>query len=258
LLTPTAGRASVLGFDVMRDTAQVRRHVGFVLGGDRGLYGRLTGKENLLYFAALNHMAPRPAAVRADDLLRTVGLYDRRETLVEQYSRGMKQRLHIARGLLTDPDVVFMDEPTIGLDPQVAQEVRAVIPQLASRGKTVLLTTHYMFEADVLCDRLAFIDHGEIVAEGSPSEIKRRVSRLSVIELQLRSLPDGFVDRLKCLDGVNAVNATPDGMLQRVIVQARPEPHLRERVVSLIAAEALESVLQREPTLEEAYLSILG
>ncbi len=174
LLTPTAGRASVLGFDVMKQTAQVRENIGFVLGGDRGLYGRLTGKQNLEYFAALNHVEPRLASRRSDELLDEVGLADRRDALVEQYSRGMKQRLHIARGLLTDPEVLFMDEPTIGLDPQVAREVRSLIPRLAARGKTVLLTTHYMFEADVLCERLALIDHGEIVASGSPSEIKQR------------------------------------------------------------------------------------
>ena len=192
------------------------------------------------------------------ELLQTVGLFERRDSLVETYSRGMKQRLHIARGLLTDPDVVFMDEPTIGLDPQVAQEVRAIIPQLAARGKTVLLTTHYMFEADVLCDHLALIDHGEIVAEGSPSEIKRRVSQLSVIELQMRELPGDLVERLRTLPGVSNAQATQDGMLQRVIIQAKPDPQLRERVVSLINDDLLESVLEREPTLEEAYLSILG
>jgi ABC-2 type transport system ATP-binding protein len=258
LLTPTGGRAFVLGFDVMKQTLQVRRTIGFVLGGDRGLYGRLTGKENLEYFAALNHVEPRLASRRADELLEKVGLFERRDTLVEQYSRGMKQRLHIARGLLTDPEVVFMDEPTIGLDPQVAQQVRSIIPQLAAQGKTVLLTTHYMFEADVLCERLALIDHGEIVASGSPSEIKRRVSQIRVIELQLHETPLGLVDSIIALPGVVGANASPDGLLTRLTVQVRPDADVRDAVVGLIAEEQLESVLEREPTLEEAYLSILG
>ena len=258
LLTPTGGRACVMGYDVMKDTSQVRRRIGFVLGGDRGLYGRLTGKENLEYFAALNHVEPRLASRRADELLQVVGLFERRDTLVEQYSRGMKQRLHIARGLLTDPEVVFMDEPTIGLDPQVAQEVRSIIPQLASEGKTVLLTTHYMFEADVLCERLALIDHGEIVASGSPSEIKRRVSQIRVVELQLREVPDGLVDSIRTLPGVVGANASADGMLTRLTVQVRPDADARPAILRLIAEEQLESVLEREPTLEEAYLSILG
>jgi ABC-2 type transport system ATP-binding protein len=258
LLTPTRGTASVLGFDVMRDTAQVRRNIGFVLGGDRGLYGRITGKENLEYFGALNHMEPRAASRRADELLETVGLFERRNDKVEQYSRGMKQRLHIARGLLTDPEVVFMDEPTIGLDPQVAQEVRSIIPELAGRGKTVLLTTHYMFEADVLCDHIALIDHGEIVAEGSPSEMKRRISRLSVVEMQLRLLPPALLDQLREIDSVSSVHATQDGMLYRIIVQAAPDSNTRERAVALVEEDIVESVLEREPTLEEAYLRILG
>jgi ABC-2 type transport system ATP-binding protein len=257
LLTPTRGAASVLGHDVMRETAQARRQIGLVLGGDRGLYGRLTGDENLAYFAALNHMPARLARGRADELLESVRLFERRHDRVETYSRGMKQRLHIARGLLTDPKVVFMDEPTIGLDPQVAQEVRAIIPELQARGKTVLLTTHYLFEADVLCDRLALIDHGRIVAEGSPGEIKRRVSRINVIEMQLRVLPPGLVEQIEALKGVNSVTARQDGMLSRVVVQTEPDAGMRECIAWMLPAGAIESILEREPTLEEAYLHIL-
>ena len=258
LLTPTKGTAAVLGYDVMRDTTQVRRNIGFVLGGDRGLYGRLSGKENLEYFAALNHMEPKFATRRAEELLETVGLLERRHDKVETYSRGMKQRLHIARGLLTDPEVVFMDEPTIGLDPQVAQEVRAIIPQLRERGKTVLLTTHYMFEADVLCDQLALIDRGHIVAEGSPGEIKRRISRLSVIEMQLRSLPPALIAAIEAVKGVSNVTASQDGMLHRIVVQTEPGSGAREAITALLDDGIVESVLEREPTLEEAYLRILA
>jgi ABC-2 type transport system ATP-binding protein len=258
LLTPTKGTAAVLGYDVMKDTAQVRRNIGFVLGGDRGLYGRLSGKENLEYFAALNHLEPRFATKRAEELLETVGLLERRHDKVETYSRGMKQRLHIARGLLTDPEVLFMDEPTIGLDPQVAQEVRAIIPQLRDRGKTVLLTTHYMFEADVLCDQLALIDKGRIVAEGSPSEMKRRISRLNVIEIQLRSLPPTLVAGIEAVKGVNSVATSQDGMLHRLIVQTEPDAGARESIAALVDGDIVESVLEREPTLEEAYLRILA
>jgi ABC-2 type transport system ATP-binding protein len=258
LLTPTSGHASVLGHDVMTSTSEVRRLIGFILGGDRGLYGRLTGNENLLYFAALNHMDPRHAARRGDELLREVGLFERRDALVEEYSRGMKQRLHIARGLLTDPEVIFMDEPTVGLDPQVAQEVRSIVPKLAAEGKTVLLTTHYMFEADVLCDRIALIDRGEIVAEGSPSEIKGRVSQVNVIELQLREAPQALLESLRGLPGVASLHSTPDGVLQRVILQVWRDVDLRETVLDAVGEATVESVVEREPTLEEAYLSILG
>jgi ABC-2 type transport system ATP-binding protein len=155
LLTPTSGTARVLGHDVEHDARQVRRRIGLVLGGDRGLYWQLTGRENLRYFAALSHLPARSADERVDEVLGLVSMTDGADRLVEQYSRGMRQRIHIARGLLTDPDVIFMDEPTTGLDPESADELRRLVPVLVDRGKTILLTTHYMFEADQLCERLA-------------------------------------------------------------------------------------------------------
>ena len=125
LLIPTSGQARVLGFDVVKQSNEVRKRIGLVLGGERGLYGRLSGRDNLRYFAALNHMNSGDARRRITELLELVGLTDRPNTLVEEYSRGMKQRLHLARGLLMDPEVLFLDEPTIGLDPVGAHEIRA-------------------------------------------------------------------------------------------------------------------------------------
>ena len=196
LLTPTRGSAKVLGFDVEHEASEVRRHIGLILGGERGLYGRLTGKENLQYFAALNHLSPRDADRRSDELLEQVGLGDRGGDMVEQYSRGMKQRLHIARALLTDPTILFMDEPTIGLDPFGAQELRQLIPELVSLGKTILLTTHYMFEADQLCQTIAMINHGTLVAIGTPAEIKRGFSKVTVVEVTVKQTRAGLLDAL--------------------------------------------------------------
>jgi ABC-2 type transport system ATP-binding protein len=258
LLTPTGGSARVLGFDVDKQAKEVRKHIGFVLGGDRGLYGRLTAKENLEYFAALNHLEPRNASKRAEELLDTVGLLDRKDSPVEQFSRGMKQRLHIARGILTDPEVVFMDEPTIGLDPLVAKEIREIVPELAARGKTVLLTTHYMYEADTLCQEIALINKGRIVARGTPREIKSKVSGFSVLELLLDEAPPALLDALGALPGVLAVAALPEGILQRVTIQTKDAPGLRTCVLEMIEAERIQSLVEREPTLEEAYVSILS
>jgi ABC-2 type transport system ATP-binding protein len=145
LLTPTSGHAKVFGFDVVRDAPKVRKRIGLIFGGERGLYGRLTGIENLRYFAALSHMDANLTHRRIGEVLDIVGLSEASDRLVEQYSRGMRQRLHIARGILADPDLIFMDEPTIGIDPQGAQEIRQMVPEFARRGKTILLTTHYMF-----------------------------------------------------------------------------------------------------------------
>ena len=176
LLIPTSGQARVLGRDVVEDANWVRQRIGYVFGGDRGLYERLSAFDNLRYFAELYGVEPRRQRGRIGELLELVGLEGREKERVEGYSRGMRQRLHIARGLLHDPPVVFLDEPTIGVDPVGARELRQTIFGLKAAGKTVLLTTHYMFEADSLCDRIAVVAKGEIVAEGTPA-ISRAGSR---------------------------------------------------------------------------------
>ena len=146
--------------------------------------------DNLRYFAELYGVPPREQKPRIGELLELVGLTGREKERVEGYSRGMRQRLHIARGLLHDPEVLFLDEPTIGIDPVGARELRGTIASL-NEGKTVLLTTHYMFEADELCDRIAVIRGGEIVAEGTPAELKQRSTTASVVEVETFGIADG-------------------------------------------------------------------
>src|SRR5213596_907358 len=181
LLLPTSGEARVLGLDVVDQAREVRKRIGYVFGGDRGLYERLSAYDNLRYFAELYGVDGREQRPRIDEVLELVGLKGREQERVEGYSRGMRQRLHIARGILHDPEVVFLDEPTIGVDPVGARELRAMIAGLVDAGKTVLLTTHYMFEADSLCDRIAVIANGRIVAEGTPAELKANVSEGGVV-----------------------------------------------------------------------------
>src|SRR5437870_1300878 len=172
LLIPTTGSARVLGYDVVKDAREVRRRIGYVFGGEKGLYERLSALDNLRYFAELYGVPPREQRSRIAELLALVGLTGRENEKVEGYSRGMRQRLHIARGLLHDPSVLFLDEPTIGVDPVGARDLRATIASLVKAGKTILLTTHYMFEADALCDRIAVINKGQIIAEGTPADLK--------------------------------------------------------------------------------------
>src|SRR6058998_3842569 len=147
LLIPTAGSARVLGFDVVKNAREVRKRIGYVFGGERGVYERLSGLDNLRYFAELYGVPAREQKRRIAELLDLVGLTGREKERVEGYSRGMRQRLHVARGLLHDPPVLFLDEPTIGVDPVGARDLRDTIAALTQVGKTVLLTTHYMFEA---------------------------------------------------------------------------------------------------------------
>ena len=184
LLTPTAGQARVLGFDVVRETDQIRPHIGFVFGGERGLYWRLSGYDNLVYFANLYHIPHKAQKRRIRELLELVGLSGREDEKVQGYSRGMKQRLHIARALLHDPQVLFLDEPTMGLDPVGARELRNTIRSLQAENKTIFLTTHYMFEADAMCQRITVINHGRIVALDTPSGLKHHVQDQSVWRLR--------------------------------------------------------------------------
>src|SRR5437764_2667129 len=204
LLIPTSGSARVLGLDVVRDAHEVRRRIGYVFGGERGVYERLSGYDNLRYFAELYGVPARDQKRRIEELLDLVGLKDREHERAEGYSRGMKQRLHVARGLLHDPEVLFLDEPTIGLDPVGAREMRSTIASLTAVGKTVLLTTHYMFEADALCDRIAVISKGDIVAEGTPLELKRGVAQGSVVEIGVFGIAEGATEPVRGLDRVVA------------------------------------------------------
>ncbi len=257
LLAPTTGTARIFGHDVVHQASKVRGLIGFSFGGDRGLYGRLTGRENLQYFAALHHLSPGEADRKAQQLLERVGLAEAWNTLVEQYSRGMKQRLHIARALLSDPSVIFMDEPTLGLDPMGAQELRQYIPVLAAQGKTILLTTHYMFEADSLCDTIAIINKGSLIAFGPPSEIKRHFSRIGIVEVTLLNTRPGLIQEISALDGVQRVESGLDGTLQKLIVHTRTGTDLKASIRSKVGQGNVERLVVRDPTLEEAYLSIL-
>ena len=257
LLIPTSGVARVLGHDVVSDARWVRRHIGYVFGGDRGLYERLSALDNLRYFAELYGVDPRGQRARINELLELVGLTGREKERVEGFSRGMRQRLHIARGLLHDPPVVFLDEPTIGVDPVGARELRATIASLTASGKTVLLTTHYMFEADSLCDRIAVIANGQIVAQGTPKELKAGVADGSVVEVEVFGVEESSVDRVKGIEGVRAVTVEERDQAQLLIVQTAPGLELTHAILSKLNGASIGRVSSREPTLEDAYVQLV-
>ncbi len=193
LLEPTAGTAHVLGLDVRHRPREVRARLGAMLSGERSLYWKLTARENLEYFAALYHVPPGETRRRVDEGLAAVGLADRAEDYVERYSTGMRQRLALARALLPDPPLVVLDEPTVGLDPQAARDLRERVRELGRAGRTVLLSTHYMEEADQLCDRVAIIDHGCIVALDTPRALKDTLGTQDVVRTVPPSLEDVFL-----------------------------------------------------------------
>jgi ABC-2 type transport system ATP-binding protein len=258
LLIPTKGSASVLGYDVVKDAREVRKRIGYVFGGERGVYERLSGYDNLRYFAELYGVPPKEIRPRIESLLELVGLNGREQERAEGYSRGMKQRLHIARGLLHDPPVIFLDEPTIGLDPVGARELRATIASLAAAGKTILLTTHYMFEADALCDRIAVINRGEIIAEGTPADLKRGVAEGAVVEVEVFGIPEGTTERVRELGGVMAVSVEEREQAQVLIVQTRADVELTRSILGALDGANVGRISRREPTLEDAYVALVS
>jgi ABC-2 type transport system ATP-binding protein len=258
LLLPSRGTARVLGYDPARQPGEIRRRVGHVFGGDRGLYDRLSALDNLRYFADLYRVPVREKRARIAELLELVGLTGRERERVETYSRGMRQRLHIARGLLHDPEILFLDEPTIGLDPVGAREVRETVANLRSQGKTILLTTHYMYEADELCQRIAVIVDGRFVASGTPRELKARVLDRTVIELETFGVAESTLDRLRSVGGVVSIATETREQSEVLVVQSRIGSEIVPALLSELNGTPVGKVITREPTLEDAYIELVG
>jgi ABC-2 type transport system ATP-binding protein len=259
LLLPTAGEARVGGFDVEREPRHVREKIAMVSGGEHAGYGILTVREQLWMFARFYGMPSRPAKERIDELLKVVGLYDARNRKVGELSSGMRQKMNIVRGLLPGPEILFLDEPTVGLDVGAARDIRAYIKEWihAKPGRTILLTTHYMHEAEELCDRVAIIHKGKIIADDSPARLKRRAAGGSAFLLQTEPL-DGAV-ALEQLEGVRQAAARPlDGRTELRLV-------LDDDGVISSVVEALASAKRRilsfekvEPSLEDVFVQTVG
>ena len=172
LLAPSSGECRVLGYRSFGEEKKIRPRINFIFGGEMGVYRRLSARDNLHYFSNLYLLSRAEQAKRIDTILKLVDLADRADDLAETYSKGMIQRLQIARGLINNPEILFMDEPTVGLDPLGARMLRDIIRRLREEGRTVLLTTHYLAEAEELCDRMVIINRGKLVAGGTPAQIK--------------------------------------------------------------------------------------
>jgi ABC-2 type transport system ATP-binding protein len=256
-LLPTAGEAKVLGFDVVKDAKQIRPRIGIVFGGDRGLYWRLSGYDNLDYFATLYNLPTEISKKRIPQMLELVGLADRADERVEGYSRGMKQRLHIARSLLHDPELLFLDEPTIGLDPVAAREQRKVIHNLKHAGKAIFLTSHYMFEVDELCDRVAILKQGSILVSDTPASLKKLVTDLEVIELECFGVPPERVAQIRDHHLVISVNVVTDEQSQTLQVQAPAGADLVQDLLAILNGIQVRKINSRQPTLEDAYVKLM-
>ena len=257
MLIPTSGVAKVLGYDVKKDVTKVRQNIGIVLGGERGLYTRVNAIDNLRYFADLYGVPVSVRDKRIKELLQFMGLWDRAKDRVETYSKGMKQRLHLARGLINDPQLIFLDEPTTGLDPEIAKETRNMIRELIEKGKTILLTTHYMFEADELCKRVGIIRNGEVVALDTPSGLKKYVMDTSVVEVQGFGITENEVAKFKGIPDVLAVSADLNEDKQVLKIQTTKGSEIISEVQQILKNSRIYDLNIKEPTLEDAYLRLI-
>jgi ABC-2 type transport system ATP-binding protein len=263
LLLPTSGSAAIDGYDVVRDEQVVRRRLGVVLGGDRGLYARLTARANLAYFGHLYGLTDESIQRRTEEMLELVDLRDRADERVEGFSRGMKQRLHLAKALLHDPPILILDEPTIGLDPAAAVELRRAIAALVPRH-TVLLTTHDMHEADQLCREIAIVDHGRIVAQGAPVELKARVAAVRHVVIGTAAPLNGrraeIEAHLAGLPGIHAVDSAPAEDGGEWTLRCADTTAALDGALAVLRqqAVAISAVRVVEPTLEDAFLAITG
>lgn len=256
LLAPDRGRASVCGLDAVRDAAAVRARIG-LSGQYAAVDENLTGRENLDMVARLYHLGRRASRRRADELLDRFGLTDAARRPVRTYSGGMRRRLDLAAALVARPAVLFLDEPTTGLDPRSRNELWGVIRELVADGTTLLLTTQYLDEADALADRVAVVDHGRVIAEGTPDALKRRIGgvRIEVLLRDGNQLPTAV--RALCPDGGEHV---ADEHARTVTVPAtRGGDGLLGALRDLDAAGvAVQDVGLARPSLDDVFLALTG
>ncbi|RLG75688.1 MAG: ABC transporter ATP-binding protein [Thermoprotei archaeon] len=258
LLLPDDGEVYVEGFDVVREANEVRKRIGLLLSVEKGFYGKLTGRENLEYFGALYGIPRSVLRRRIDELMKLLELdkLGASSRLYEEYSLGMKARLGLARALLKDPPILLLDEPTLGLDPPSARKIRSVVKELARNGKAVLYTTHNMFEAEIVCDRILLINRGKIVAEGSPEELKSKIPQMRTVVVYVRGFNPNDVERVAELVGVKpSLGIDEEGFAMLKFQVRKPEEVLND-IVKGIAKLGCEIARLRieEPTLEDVFL----
>ncbi len=260
LLTPTSGRAWVLGYDVERQYREVRPFINLVSGGETSGYGLLTVRENLWMFAQFYGLSSREAHRRIEALAARLGLADRLNTKVSELSTGLRQKVNIIRGFLTDPLVLFLDEPTLGLDVQAARDVRTFVKAWMAEhpDRTLVLTTHYMPEAEELCDRIAIIHRGRIIACDTPAALKRRLRHEVVFRLEVVG-PGLSRESLEALPGVRRVwlRETPRGARLDVYLDA-DEVLVQVLDALLRQGHRVRSLEKRTPTLEDVFLHLVG
>jgi ABC-2 type transport system ATP-binding protein len=261
LLAPTSGLARVDGIDVSTAPQLVRPRINMVSGGESSGYGLLTVRENLWMFSQFYGVPSKAAYHRIDELLKRVGIFDRRHTRSSDLSTGLRQKMNIVRGFMTDPAVLFLDEPTLGLDVGASREVRRLIREWLDEDKsrTLLLTTHYMVEADELCDRVAIINQGRVLACDSPSSLKQRLQKEAIFEIETSALNGFSSTSLDNLPGMHRVTCQEGDGSATLNIILKEEAALAVVINTLTAADIrIMKLSKHEPTLEDVFVNLVG
>ena len=253
LILPSEGTASVLGLDVVADTKAVKSRIGVV--PQKNVLDRdINVRRNLIYHAKLHEMPRASIKPKVDEVLAFTELKDKRDADVDDLSGGMKRRLVVAMAMMHDPEVLFLDEPTTGLDPQSRRMVWERIRSLRGRGITIILTTHYMDEADMLCDRVGIIDQGRIIALGTAAELKSRLGREAIVVALIK---DGRRDEVLADMRARSFALEAHGEGDRVSVRTRDKKAVAELLLTRYSG-AVETIEFHEPTLEDVFISLTG
>ncbi|MFP4169608.1 MAG: ATP-binding cassette domain-containing protein [Methanomassiliicoccales archaeon] len=259
LLLPSSGTAEVLGHDVTREAARVRPLINLVSGGDYSGYGLLTVRENIWMFSQFYGVPRKEARERIDHLIQEFGLEERADTKMRTLSTGERQKMNMIRGFVTDPRLIFLDEPTLGLDVNASHVIRDHVREWTSRerGRSVLLTTHYMMEADEMCDRVAIIDRGRILACDTPSNLKRRLNRIT--SYRIETTPFQGVEGIGQLEGVEDLTVGRGEEGFELTVRVEDESLISDIVSRIIGQGArIMSMGRSEPTLEDVFVQLVG
>ncbi len=260
LLAPSTGTATVDGLDVVTQAAQLRPRINMVSGGESSGYGILTVAENLWLFSRIYGLSNAVVKERIDRMLNVVGLTDKAGSKVSTLSTGQRQKMNFCRGFITDPRILFLDEPTLGLDVNAARAIRAFLKEWMAedRKRTLLLTTHYMAEADELCDRLAIVDQGKILACDTPANLKRRVQEYPIFELTLAPGATGL-EKIATLPGVHQSTTTATVNDVQLKVSLTSDAVIGAVVQHLaLSGTQLLTLKKTEPTLEDVFIELVG
>ncbi len=263
LLEPTSGSITVDGLDINMDRRKIQGKINMIAGGERMLYWRLTARENMTYFGRLYGLSEQEIASRTTSLLEEVGLVESIDVPVEQYSKGMKQRLQIARGLINDPDYLLLDEPTLGLDAPIARQLRKTIKRLAKEhGKGILLTSHYLQEVEELCDRVYVINKGKLILCDTPDRIVRQAAGFQTLHLHLDGWKEEKLPILQSLFSLqpNSISVVYETDRPHIILSVKTESadELVPRIIPWLVGQGMNvhHITTDKPTLEDAIVQL--